>query len=402
MNNTFEQSTSYLNKKGNTVICVAVMMPFLVLSGQYLMLIYFNLMDTAIGNRVQLISKIIVGITYLCGLPYVLKRSKTQFALVYGIAVLLFAFHYAFFEENRSQIEEVLTSVLFMNIPAYIYAQSITDLAIFKSIMMKTSYVVLGIGVLIGILVFAGRTSFGGYSMSLSYYLLLPSLLFLDDFIDRFSVISLMFGGLAILIILALGSRGALLCILVFLILKFLKPNIKRTSKRVFLECCIFACGVVLFFLFDNIIYFLHTFFLKYGIISRSTVLLMLEKTHMSGRERLYGVVIDELMKKPVIGLGIAGDIRLIGNGYVHNFFLEILSHYGLILGSALLIVFVITVFKALKSKNETKYNLAIIWLCLGFVHLLVSGSYLIDMKFWVFLGIITGFFLKKKSLENQ
>ena len=108
----------------------------------------------------------------------------------------------------------------------------------------------------------------------------------------------------------------------------------------------------------------------------------------MSGRDRLYEIVWKEVLTHPILGLGLAGDRPLIG-GYVHNFFIEIIAHFGFLLGSLLLVLFIVLMLRALMAKDLKRYEMLIVWMCLGFVPLQVSSSYLINMNFWILLGLI-------------
>lgn len=373
-------------------ISIAIMASFVILTIQYFILIYFNLMSTSIGSSVQLLSKALVGLAYLYALPSVLKRSKIKFIGVYGIAVFVFLLHYAIFPENRVFLLGLLFPFFFMSLPAFIYTLSLKDLSVFKAIMKKLSYIVFIFGLLIGILVFLGRTSVGAYSMSLSYYMLLPTILFLDELMDKFSLKLLVLAGVSLLIILALGSRGAILCVLVFAFLKFIRPNSKRTYKRALGHFSILGAGVVALIFLENILISLYTFLQGFGINSRTLILLLRENIYLSGRDRIYENVLSEILGNPILGIGIAGDTRIIGNSYVHNFFIEVVGNFGVVLGSILSITVLLLIIKYLLTKDTLKYNLFIIWLSLGFVHLMFSSSYLIDLKFWIFFGLLINF----------
>jgi hypothetical protein len=43
---------------------------------------------------------------------------------------------------------------------------------------------------------------------------------------------------------------------------------------------------------------------------------------------------------------------------------------------------------------------MTIIWISLGFVHLMVSSSYIVDMKFWIMVGLLanSGIWKRKKT----
>ena len=66
-------------------ISIALMSYFVVLTIQYLILIYFNLIETNTGSYIQLLSKSLVGLTFIYALPAVLRRSKIKFLIVYFV-----------------------------------------------------------------------------------------------------------------------------------------------------------------------------------------------------------------------------------------------------------------------------------------------------------------------------
>ena len=76
---------------------------------------------------------------------------------------------------------------------------------------------------------------------------------------------------------------------------------------------------------------------------------------------------------------------------YVHNIFIEIIAHFGVIVGSLLLALLVLSLLKALTTKSPEIYDMFIIWTCVGLVPLLVSSSYLLRIDFWVLLGLMLG-----------
>lgn len=57
-------------------ISIAIISSTVILTIQYFILISFNLMATANGSIIQLLSKTVVGIIFLYTLPTVFKRKK--------------------------------------------------------------------------------------------------------------------------------------------------------------------------------------------------------------------------------------------------------------------------------------------------------------------------------------
>ncbi|NLY45108.1 MAG: O-antigen ligase family protein [Tissierella sp.] len=381
-------------------ISMAIMSSFVVLTIQYLILIYFDLIDTSIGEKVQLSSKAIVGLFYLLALPIALKRNKIEFIGIYIFSIFIFLINYIFFNENWVYLKSIIFPFFFTCLPSFIYSYSIHEWDILMYFMKKTSKIVFVVGTIIGILVFLGKSSVGTYSMRLSYYMLLPTAIYLDEFLEKMSLKNGLIISICLMIILALGSRGAILCIGIFTILKLVKNISKLTYTKILFYLIIFTIVITGLIFLDEILEYIYDFLLSFGIKSRSIQLFLRDDVHLSGRDRLYEDVIEEIFNRPFLGIGLAGD-RAITGGYVHNIFIEILANFGIVLGVLNIIALLYIIIKSLFIKNIKKYNMIIIWLSIGFVHLFVSTSYLIEFKFWIFLGLLFNKLFNNKKVIN-
>jgi len=381
-----------INKTSKTIlednkISIAIMSSFAILTLQYLILIYFNLIGTPSAYRIQLISKIVVGFFYIIALPTVLRRNKFKFLAVFFISIFIFLLNFLLFNENWIFLKDVIFPYFFTCLPSLIYSYSISDWNVLESVMKKTSLLVFIIGSIIGILVFSNRASIGTYSMAFSYYMLLPTIVHIDEFLEKFTFKSIFVVSVSLIIILALGSRGAILCVGVFVILKLVQMGKKLSYKTIFIYVIILFLIATFLLLFDTILQNLYDFLLQFGIRSRSIALFLRDDVHLSGRDRLYEDMIQEILDNPVFGIGLAGDRRVIG-GYSHNIFIEVISDFGIIIGGILVLVLAIISYQTLFSQNKMLSNFIVIWFCIGAVSLMVSGSYLTEFKFWIFLGL--------------
>lgn len=389
---------AYEDKK----LSIAIMSSYVVLTIQYFVLVFFDIIGTTAASRIQMFSKIIVGITFFFAFPIVIKRSKILISGVYFITFFIILSNFLFFPENSDYLKSIVSPILFMNIPTLVYVYSIYDLKILKNIMKKASFVVFFFGTAISALSIVGRVSVGSYSMSLSYYMLLPIVMFLDDLLENFSFRYLLLSLISVLVVLALGSRGAIFCLIIFIILKFFRPN-QRLSRKKFLKYTNII-GITFLFLLnlEDIIELLYFFFLKLGINSRTLMLFLREDINLSGRDQLYKATINAISKKPILGHGLAGDRKILDGFYVHNIFLEIILNFGIIFGLLLGMVLIIIIIKVILSRNCKLYDMGIIWFSLGFIHLMITGSYLIDMKFWIFLGVFINIIKHKMEFSNN
>ena len=178
------------------------------------------------------------------------------------------------------------------------------------------------------------------------------------------------------------------MCTGVFAILKLIKNNKNITYTKVLLYLIIFSIIIMGIIFLNQILEYIYELLLSFGIRSRSIQLFLRNDVYLSGRDRIYREIVEEIVKNPFLGLGLGGD-RIVTNGYQsHNIFIEVFANFGIVIGIFIIIAMLYIVIKSLFIKDVNKYSMVIIWLSIGFVHLLVSSSYLIDFKFWIFIGI--------------
>lgn len=388
-----------ISQSDDKKISRALMASYVVLTIQYFILISFNLMDTESGARVQLLSKLLVGLFFLHALPVVMKKGKIMLIGVYSFSIFLFVLHFWFFSESRIYLGEISFSYFLMCVPAFVYSMCLSDWNVLKENMKKASWIVFGFGTIAGIQIVLSGAIAGTYSMALSYYLLLPAILLMDELFEKFSLKALIGTFVSILVILALGARGAIVCIAVFIVLKMIRPHSKLYYKEIFFYLVAVGSTMLVLFNIKRILVSLNDLLLTFGVQSRSLMLLLnQEEIHLSGREHIYQDVVEEISNHPIVGVGLGGD-RVGGLGYSHNLFLEIGANFGVIIGGMISMVLIILIVRSFFLKKE-KNNMVMIWLCLGFVHLMVSGSYLTEMKFWILLGLLVNvhFFVPSKG----
>ncbi len=384
-------------------ISIALMAFYVILMIQYFILIFFNLeTNVTSASRIQLISKILVGVLFLYALPIVWKRSKVNFIVSYCIGVSLFSLHYLIFPENSIYIRDIIFPFFFMCLPAFVYSASLVDWNVLKIIMKRASHIVFMFGLILGILVFTGKISVGVYSMPLSYYMLLPAVIYLDELFSKPSLKDLILVIISFLIILALGSRGAILCIGMFIFLKIIRLDLKQNLTTSLFNLLLIGSTILIILYFGSILEYINNILLNFGIRSRSIYLFLGKDIHLGGRDLVYQNIIKGILDKPYIGMGLAGDRRINGGGYAHNLLLEILADYGIVLGTILIVSLVFLIVKYLFIKDKEIYNMYIIWLSLGFVHFMVSGSYLIDLRFWILMGLIANLSIGEKNKTNM
>lgn len=385
-----KQKNKIIEESGDKKIVMALLASSVILTIQYFILIYFNLLGTSNAYTIQLISKVLVGGAFVYALPTVLKRNKFKLMLTYIVTIFIFLLNYLIFPVNHIHLNELIFPVFFIALPAFVYSISVNNWDTLKQTMKKAALIVFLFGSTIGILTFAGKTLLDEYSMALSYYMLFPAIIFLDELLERYSFKALLVSVISLIVILAFGSRGAIMCITVFVILKLIRFNLNLTHLKLIKNLIVSLTIITMFVYLEIILEFIYNTLLGFGVNSRSILLFLKEDVHLSGREFIYQEAISAIFEYPLIGLGLAGDRHFTETVYAHNFFLEVLVHFGILFGGILLILVLLLILKALSTSVKERYSMYIIWLSLGFVPLMVSGSYLIEINFWIFIGLIT------------
>lgn len=376
--------------KEDNVICYSIFSNFVILAIQYFILLNFDILDTDIGNKIQLLCKIIVGICFLRALPIVLRRNWRLCIITYIVSLGFYAWTFIFFPQNMIYLKEYMINFFVLCIPSYIYIYSVNDLCILKSIMRKSSYIIILVCGSLGVMVFLGKVSIGMYSMTLSYYLLFPAIVFYNEYFKRGNITNLIIAIFASILIIALGARGPLLSLFSFFVLSFIYNKKKKGLEYYIYSTLIVVCTMLLSVFFRDIVKFMYDFLFNYGIDSRTLYLLLQEHINMSGREDIYVKLFQNIILHPFLGYGLAGDIYLLdGYGFSHNFLIEVFINFGIFFGVIILFIILWNFYRGLKSETNLNVELLTIFFSIGFVHLLVSGSYLIDFKFWMFLGLM-------------
>lgn len=393
------KAKSILDKKERNV-AIAIYSPMVVLSIQGLILELWNLHNTGLGSDIQLISKVVVMILFLMSMKEVLRRQIIFFVMTYIAAILIYCANWFLFPDNGTLLMDNFFALFFTCFPCFIYSYSIVDLKLFEKVFKYSSYAIFLIGMIRGISILNGAAIFEKYSMSFGYYMLMPNIYFLKKFLNKLNIFDGLMALFSTLIILSLGSRGPIMCIIAYVTM-FTILNIQKRTKRSMIKTLVTLVGIGIFTInIDKLLLALAFFLEKYEIDSRSIRLFTMDKINLSGREDIFSTIYEKITNNP-FGKGLFSD-RFFAETYAHNIFLEMLIEWGIIVGSIIIILIVVLIIKGVFNKNKDYANLVIQWVAIGFVPLLVSSSYLTSFNFWILLGILVNKKLKIKSRKVE
>lgn len=343
----------------------------------------------------------IIGLAFL-SLPYLLRKVQAVDVVFYLVGVMIVLGTMALNYKNSEFIQQDLWRILGAALPmlfigaAYSHKDSKNDL--FWASLIGT------------IAVFAYQI----YLLSLGQeleadnmntaYTVLPSVMYLVYWaLEHKKLWHWVAASVSMLLMFLFGTRGPIIAELVFLLLGLLFSVFNRKSQLAKLLCLLLFVAVIALvctgdFLL-NAAEFLSESFEEVGFSTRVfDRFIEGEMSEGSGRDVLYDAVINAIREKPILGYGIMGDRPIVGI-YVHNLFLEMWCHYGVIIGTIFLFgILVIPVAALLKLRKTSMFNFVLMLTCMVFVKLMVSGSYTTEAYLFLLLGICVNVFRSQKE----
>ena len=223
-------------------------------------------------------------------------------------------------------------------------------------------------------------------------YLILPHVLIVAaNLIQKPDWISGFFFFLGVLILISFGSRGPIVCMILFVLIAIIY---KMTSNKfglgkmiLFVLSCLVIVGLFNIFL-DRII----DAIMASQNMSDRLVRKMVENQFLESEDRddIRFLLFSKLDESPYWGYGIAGDRFFLGSpksGYAHNLVVEVLFSYGYFLGGGILFFIGYLIYKGLRYSTRFEKNFVFLLFTIGIVGLLFSGTYLTNKWFYFFLG---------------
>lgn len=204
------------------------------------------------------------------------------------------------------------------------------------------------------------------------------------------------------------GTRGPILCILIYIIALMMYGVIKeRSVKKMIVLTGIIIVVISVFSqedIFLRISVKMSDALTRMGFSSRIfDYYLAGEAATSKGRELLAEQAVEAIIRNPLFGYGFTGDRYLFGI-YVHNIVLEMLCHYGVVLGSVIIValacIMILAFIKCFKSKRMFTFVLMIASMML--VKLMLSGSYSTEPYFYFMLGLFVNVIRNYKYTSKE
>lgn len=190
--------------------------------------------------------------------------------------------------------------------------------------------------------------------------------------------------GIGIIEIIAFGARACVLYAIMFVVIVEMLRDDTSIRRKVIVT--IASIGVTLFLLFwlDEIL----TYFSSLSIFGNSYLI----RSYLRGnlftsdtRTLIWESCIKRIQTMGLSVSGFFGDRKYCIAVYPHNIVLEILMSWGWIIGICILTYIIALFFVGIRSKGKSRIG-TILLLCSVFSRYILSGSYVIEGKFWILL----------------
>lgn len=332
-------------------------------------------------------SEIIIVIVLIICLRSILKYITTGWAFFYFFWFVVYILSYRHVNNIRF-LDDNFAPFFLTVLPLIFVGRAIDIDKISKPLYYVSLVYVLWKFVMIVFLQSAEREmgEMAEYNMSAAYNLLPHLIMVTWHLCRKFNVKDLVATIMGVVILFGFGTRGPVLCWIVFIALYFL---FARKYKRKVL-----SIAMIMVLAFASLTY-VNVVFDTLSMTTRSLGLSNRIYKHMeddmlnsdSGRERIHNIVLQATSEHEILGLGICGDRAATGDDYSHNLFIELMASFGFVLGPLMIAALIIYLFIAYRCCNtQDKKGFYLVLLSYN-IQLLLSGSFLQTPLMFMFLG---------------
>ena len=340
------------------------------------------------GNQLMSIKLFIAGSLLFFMLRPLIHFNNHEWKLfIVSELIGLAAYFYSYILGVKfSVFSEWAGTTLVVCIPLCVFCMVIQDKGILYRMLVKVSYFIF----MLLLLDMQGNMTGKRYDLHFSYALLLVIILHFSELISGKSKLFFITIVSGIIMIVLFGSRGTLICLAVYLILKILTNISNKKRRYMYIVLLVVAFGV-LYWITNNVMV-IYNFFKELGYTSRTLDLFAQGSflSHDSGRSGLWEAVWNAINSKMWFGWGIRGAIdEMLGHPYPHQFFMDLWLTFGVPIGTVIIILLLLPVKRVIIEKKGIDKDLYQIFFSLGFVSLMYSNSLFISQYYFVFLGLI-------------
>lgn len=346
-----------------------------------------------IGDLSEAFVPICIILALLVSIPWFVKRVRGIDILFYVGIVVLYLFTMIVFPNNIEFMAENWWSILIVTALAYFigitYSHSNCSRDLFWCSVAGVFFVFLH-----QIYKLRSGGALEDDNMYVAYNLLPSAMYLLYYAVYKQRKCYWIPACLAVGIMFIFGTRGPILCFIVFLFAFLLHRTITYRKRSNYLLLFIAFILLIVFCVYDdlliNIASLAANIFEKFGFSTRIfDFFISGDATTSLGREYLQKQAIEAILANPIKGYGFTGDQYLLGV-YCHNIFLELWCHFGIVAGSLIILALAILTVTALAKcrSNKKVFFFCVMLVSMIYVKLLLSSSYTLEPYFYFMIGV--------------
>lgn len=331
-------------------------------------------------------------------------RLKLNDVFVTVGCVFVYLLNFIIFPENSKALEQHLFQFVVLTLPYYMYG-IILDVDKFLKPLFYVSLTSIIITIFYQLIYLQGG---GGssdidttqYNMFLAYNMLQHVLLVSWITLKERKLWQWPFMVLGILLLLSLGTRGPILCLIVFIITYVMFFTHMRYKNII--RIIVVSMALVAFSFLEQIALFFQSLMIQYGMSTRIFDKFLAEDIGASsGRDYIQMKLYHELCcDTNGLGFGLLGSYKYVGT-YPHNMFLEFFFSFGWVIGTILLILLFVLIIRSFiacrNSRNHVVFLLLLV--CGSIIKLQLTGTFLDDALFFMLIGYCINILRNKKQL---
>lgn len=371
---------------------------FFIKGINYLYFSFLGKIDTLIAYTLLFL---LLGFSFFASINKNKKNIDTF--ILFMIFLLSYVVSFTIIPENR---EYMFTSVfdytfnpLYLFIiyafPGYFLIRSISN----YKLLTKYLYIFSAIVLISSILYYFIFVSLGFTIeyMTFSYNFLLHLVFLIIYFLFKKGLFSFLLSVVGIIMIVLTGARGPLVISLLSAVTFLLFSSLRDKKGRVTL--LITPIFVLLFLVYYDDLFKLLFQLSSYLNIDSRTLSFIVQDNFFDGDSRL-NLFNNSIKYINLTGYGMFGDRLLLDGTYPHNIFLEILLHFGYIIGTLIILLVSFLFLRTGITKNIYSRILFFSFLSIGFFKLLITGTYLTEPGFYILLGISVSQLVSKSKIS--
>lgn len=328
------------------------------------------------------ISKGIMLLLLIFALKPMLKRQLKLFLFIEFAFLAMFSYTFLRGFADINEYSSLVINVFTVFIPMAVALVAVYD----KNVLLNQLYIASWPTQVVLIIVLMSRSDYS-YSMVGGYTLMFQALIVFDHLCEKRRILDIVACLFDFILVFIYGSRGAILCAVVMIILKILFDYKTTVNKKVLIIVLITILTMILFSFYEKIVAMLIAITNSLGYSSRNLYLLLQgEIASDSGRNVLIQEYLNMVKTGPAFGYGLAGGWASPGM-YPHNIFVELLLAFGPVLGIIACLCVLVLSIKSIIGMESCKRRLGHIFFAYS-ICLLLSDSFLQCPMFFMLMAI--------------